>query len=250
MQNLIEPNLHPLVVHFVIAFLVTGPLLLLYAAFRGDGENRERIKFAGDLIFSLGIVSLVVGLGAGLQAYYSVNHDGPSHAAMTDHRNWAFVTAAIFIGLAAWRFINRAEMPSKTFVIVLLLPLMLLTITGWKGGHLVYGLGLGVESLPVVTGDGHDHDHGEAVEHPLKAQSVMGGDKDDHKDNPHPSSAMSNHVDSKMESDIETEILDEHSEMEAGHGHGASGNEQHHDGAPEVEKEVVPAAHDHSGHEH
>ena len=38
-------------------------------------------------------------------------------------------------------------------------------ITGWKGGHLVYQYEIGLSSLPEVSGDGHDHDHGELNGH-------------------------------------------------------------------------------------
>lgn len=88
MGNLIEPNLHPMIVHFTLAFLITGPILLLIFSFTGkDISWRENIRIAGDWMFALGLVSAIAALAAGFQAYYSVNHDGPSHVAMTDHRN-------------------------------------------------------------------------------------------------------------------------------------------------------------------
>jgi ketosteroid isomerase-like protein len=35
-----------------------------------------------------------------------------------------------------------------------------LSVTAWWGGRIVYGYGLGVRSLPEVSGEGHDHEHG------------------------------------------------------------------------------------------
>ena len=35
-------------------------------------------------------------------AYNSVVHDDIAHAAMTEHRNWALVTASLFVILALW----------------------------------------------------------------------------------------------------------------------------------------------------
>lgn len=158
MTALFEPNLHPLIVHFAIALLVTGPAFLLIAALRPPSQS-SGIQAAGDWMFVLGLVSALVAVGAGLQAYYSVAHDGPSHAAMTDHRNWAFVTVGLFLAFGGWRYLARHRPPSVLFAVLLLIPVTMLGVTGWKGGHLVYYYGLGVTSLPAATGDGHNHEH-------------------------------------------------------------------------------------------
>ena len=161
MTALLEPNLHPLIVHFAIALLITGPVFLMIAALRRDSQ-RDGIQAAGDWMFVLGLVSALAALGAGLQAYYSVTHDGPSHVAMTDHRNWAFMTVTLFVAFGAWRYLTRHQTPPVLFAVLLLIPVIMLGVTGWKGGHLVYSYGLGVSSLPAATGDGHDHEHAEA----------------------------------------------------------------------------------------
>tara|TARA_R110002072_G_scaffold110922_1_gene238934 strand:+ start:9986 stop:10141 length:156 start_codon:yes stop_codon:yes gene_type:complete len=44
-------------------------------------------------------------------------------------------------------------------VVIFLVPVILLTITGWNGDILFFGYGIGVASLPEVTGKGHDHEH-------------------------------------------------------------------------------------------
>ncbi len=54
-------------------------------------------------MLALGTVAVIIAVAAGLQAYYSVGHDGPSHVAMTDHRNWAFVTCGAFLVFALVR---------------------------------------------------------------------------------------------------------------------------------------------------
>ncbi len=161
MENLIEPNLHPLFVHFVIAFLMTSPILLL-AASAASAESRrgQSIQAAGDWMLFLGVVFALLAVAAGLQAYYSVAHDAPSHAAMTTHRNMALATVAIIAVFALWRWSARSSRPSSMFSILFLIAIFALGATAWKGGQLVYHYGLGVSSLPAVTGDGHDHDHG------------------------------------------------------------------------------------------
>ncbi|MCB2082034.1 MAG: DUF2231 domain-containing protein, partial [Rickettsiales bacterium] len=106
---------------------------------------------------------------AGWHAYNTVAHDGPSHAAMTDHRNWALVTASVFVLLALWTFWKQrgAKTVSPIFVVIILLAAGLLAVTGYKGGEVVYRHGLGVMRMPMVEGDGGhgSHSHGSGHEH-------------------------------------------------------------------------------------
>lgn len=182
MENLIEPNAHPLFVHFVVAFLFTSPILLLIAAMRSSGARRNQtIQAAGDWMLVFGVVSALIAVAAGLQAYYSVDHDAPSHAAMTLHRNMAFATVGIIAVFALWRWSARSAQPSKLFGILFLAASLAVAATAWKGGQLVYHFGLGVSSLPSVTGDGHDHDHGDTAETTNEGDAT----EDDHKDDGH-----------------------------------------------------------------
>ncbi len=160
MENLIEPNWHPIAVHFVIAFLLTSPVLLLLASLGPERMRwRRSLQAAGDWMLALGVVAAVLAVAAGLQAYYTVAHDGPSHAAMTDHRNFAFATIALLGAFAVWRYATRSSAPSKLFAVLFFAATLLPATTAWKGGRLVYHHGLGVASLPSAEGEGHDHEH-------------------------------------------------------------------------------------------
>ncbi|MFZ5616712.1 MAG: DUF2231 domain-containing protein [Pseudomonadota bacterium] len=163
---MIEPNLHPLVVHFVIGFLATAPLFFIASMFSPEGTQlKTSMRIAGDWMLALGIASAAAAVVAGFQAYHSVAHDGPSHAAMTDHRNFALVTTALFAAFGVWRLARRSRAPSMLFAILLLVPAGLLATTAWKGGRLVYHHGLGVASLPNSAGEGHDHEHADGSDH-------------------------------------------------------------------------------------
>ena len=186
MIDIVEPNLHPIIVHFVIAFLITGPILLLLAALLPpDSKLRVSACHAGDWMMGLGLLAMIAAIAAGFQAYYSVAHDGPSHIAMTDHRNWAIVTATSFLAIGLYRLYKRGKAPTMGFLVALFLPVMFLTITGWKGGHLVYRYGLGVASLPEVTGAAHDHVHSPGAGHSAPATATPQHDGD------HPSARKS-----------------------------------------------------------
>lgn len=159
----IEPNLHPISVHYVVALLSVSALLYLLSALGPQGW-RASARIGGDWALGLGILSAAPAIAAGFYAYFTVAHDGPSHAAMTDHRNWALATAGAFVALATWRWLTRAQAPSAIFAIAAVAAAGLLTVTGYKGGELVFAHGLGVSRLPEAgAGDGHDHDHGPAA---------------------------------------------------------------------------------------
>jgi len=106
------------------------------------------------------IFTIVTGL-TGLYAYNTVAHDTPSHAAMTEHRNWALVTIVVFLALAAWSAlaVKNKKTLGNYFVFLMLISGGLLGSTAWHGGEVVYRYGLGVMSLPKVEGEGHSHSH-------------------------------------------------------------------------------------------
>lgn len=169
----ILPNWHPAFVHFTVALLSISTLLFVAVRLGRDRGWAGHAKTAAYWNLWLGAALTVLTVLAGVYAYNTVQHDTPSHAAMTDHRNWALATAIIFWGLALWAArTKRAGGDIGTgFLAILVVATGLLGVTGWKGGEVVYRYGLGVMSLPEVsadssgadTGDGHDHDHGEAA---------------------------------------------------------------------------------------
>jgi len=159
----IIPNWHPIMVHFSVALLLTSTALLAWSLFRGHTSADQTTVVSGRLVLWIGLVAVILTVAAGLQAYYSVGHDGRSHAAMTDHRNWGFGALAAFLvaGVLSWTR-RKSSLPVRD-VVLLLASSGILLVTAYKGGELVYRYGLGVQSLPAVTGDGHDHDHGDGA---------------------------------------------------------------------------------------
>ncbi len=161
MMNMeIVPNWHPIFVHFTIGLL--GVSALLYLA--GLVFKNEHLLIAGRWNLWIGAFLTIGTVAAGLNAYYTVAHDGASHIAMTNHRNWALATASVFALLALWSLWKHrgAKAVSPVFVGLLLLATVLLGITGFKGGEVVYRHGTGVMRMPIIQGDGGhaSHHHG------------------------------------------------------------------------------------------
>lgn len=171
MYELIGPHWHPIVVHFTVALLSFAALLYVIAFFR---KTPTSAGLAADWVFVFGVAALIITAGFGFMAYYTVAHDGPSHAAMTDHRNWALATAVVFLALGLWRLL--AKKAGALFVAGMVAATLVLGVTGFKGGHLVFSYGLGVQSLPEAEGPGHHHDHGGGEGHAQEgAEHADGG---------------------------------------------------------------------------
>ena len=154
------PNWHPFFVHFTVALLTLSFVFYTLAIVWQSASLRSQWFTYGNWNLWLGVAFSLVTVAAGWFAYNTVTHDTPSHAAMTDHRNWAIGTLIVFIALAAWAFYlkRKNSFPGLAFLSIGVLALALLTTTGWRGAELVYRYGLGVMSLPRVE----DHSHANA----------------------------------------------------------------------------------------
>lgn len=170
----IIPNWHPVFVHFTVALLSVSVVLFFVARLfaRTDFGDHSSLVASWTLWIGVGLSALT--LVSGWDAYNSVNHDTPSHTAMEDHRLWALVTLIVFVGLFAWTLLHRSvrDEPGNSFLLVSVVGLVLLLTTGYKGGHLVFKYGLGVESMPKVEAGGHSHADGHAHDSTIGESSV------------------------------------------------------------------------------
>ncbi len=160
----IIPNLHPVFVHFTVALIsVSAGLFVALALFgRALPEGlRLQLGIVARWNLWIGAVITLVTVAAGFYAYNTVAHDGPSHVAMTEHRNWALAAAILIAVAAAWSVAGdrAAAGPGRMFVVLLLVTQGVLLSAAWHGGELVYRYGLGVMSLPQSGGEGHHHSH-------------------------------------------------------------------------------------------
>ncbi len=166
----IIPNLHPVFVHFTVALVSVSVglfiALLLFGRVFPEGLQRQ-LGIVARWNLWLGAAITLVTVAAGFYAYNTVAHDGPSHAAMTEHRNWAIAAGVLIIGAAVWSVVTvrTGGKGGGLFVTLLLATQLILLSAAWHGGELVYRYGLGVMSLPQPLGDGHDHSHGAGEGH-------------------------------------------------------------------------------------
>ncbi|MFV8836680.1 DUF2231 domain-containing protein [Aquisalimonas sp. APHAB1-3] len=157
------PNWHPIFVHFTVALFFVAVLLYIVAHFSPPGAFGRTVRIAARVNLAVGVLFTIGTLLSGWYAYNTVPHDAASHAVMTTHRNWALIASAAFGLLAIWavRYWLRNQREGGAFVLAAAIAAAPLIVAGHYGGELVYGHGVGVQSLPDT--DGHTHngdDHG------------------------------------------------------------------------------------------
>lgn len=160
----IIPNWHPIFVHMTVGIYTAafGFYLLAYLISL-LGILRTNITFelevAGRWCLWAASLTAVITVLAGFYAFNTVNHDGASHMAMIDHRNWAIPTAIAILLVALWSGWRNYKHKSLSviFIITLFIVQGMLVATAWRGAELVFRHGLGVMSLPKDEGGGHHH---------------------------------------------------------------------------------------------
>lgn len=163
----IIPNWHPLFVHFTIALLSMSSIFFVALKIFNNHSFREQLEIMAYWNLWLGSGFAIVTAIAGWFAYNSVAHDTPSHEVMTDHRNWALITLSVYVLISLWTIkqYKKIKEISMIFTFVMVMALVLLASTGWRGSEAVYRYGLGVMSLPQSTGNGHAHEHADGEGH-------------------------------------------------------------------------------------
>ncbi len=170
----IIPNWHPIWVHFAVALLATSTVasIISLANKPSEGGVRSALVVARWTLW-IGVVAAMGALLTGYWASTSVAHDDLGHANMMDHRNWALVTAPLFLVAALLELTKRAKNRLSGFsLLFLLLGSISLVKTGLEGAENVYEHGLGVQRLPNISEHEHsapglprEHEHGSHGDH-------------------------------------------------------------------------------------
>lgn len=163
---LLEPwELHPITVHFPIAFLLGGAVLLLWSL-RWPSERLQQ-TMAGLLM--AGILFGWLAAAAGGLAYYTVPaHTAVGHELMKWHLGLGLTTLVLFTWLSIMRWRRETTSVSTQQLIATLLGILLLLITGHLGGSIVFRHGAGIDpailSPEIRTGHLHVNDQPDASE--------------------------------------------------------------------------------------
>ncbi|HUJ79535.1 MAG TPA: DUF2231 domain-containing protein [Nitrospiria bacterium] len=135
--------LHPLTVHFPIALLFTSVFFDLLGALTGN----KNFKQTGWWLLILGLIGGTVAAGFGMWTEEQVEASGVPETAVDRHEAFAVTTIIVFAVLAVFRWWMRERWSARDRVVYLslaMIGLLLLGITGFYGGELVYRYGAGV----------------------------------------------------------------------------------------------------------
>lgn len=149
-------NIHPLLVHFPIAFLSVFFLVDLLGTFAGKSEWR---LLAGRLLY-LGTIGAALTVVAGLIAADSVAHSETVHEIMENHENFGITVLTLASLLSVWRLMGGDTLHGavNTLFLVFSAGMVAILILGADlGGSMVYRHGVAVDAAKMPE-SGHDHD--------------------------------------------------------------------------------------------
>lgn len=135
-------NIHPMVVHFPIAFLVGAALFYVLAW----GLKKDKLAFTGFMLLILGTLSAGAAVGTGLYAEDGVMVSRSVRAHLLNHHEYfMFMTLGVSIVLSVWGLLKR-PFPNKgrlLFILLFLILLGILSIGADYGARMVYDYNAG-----------------------------------------------------------------------------------------------------------
>ncbi len=130
-------NIHPLVIHFPIAFLIGAALFYFLAVI----FRKDNFAFTGYSLLLIGVLSLAVAVGTGLYAETGVMVSKSVRAELLiPHKRLMLASSAAAAALAVWAVLAR-PFPKKgrtIFLLLFVLLLGLITKGTDYGGRMVY----------------------------------------------------------------------------------------------------------------
>ena len=140
-------NLHPLLVHFPIALLLSSVALSWAAHFwPGKGLNQ-----AAWYTLLLGLAGTLLTLITGFLDAQRVPLDSPAMATLNIHRALGIATFVLFGALALWSWRSKGALNGgkrTLYTVLQTVGVALIVTVGFLGGELVYAFGIGVAAMP------------------------------------------------------------------------------------------------------
>jgi uncharacterized membrane protein len=140
-------NLHPLFVHFPIAFLYGAAALYILASIRGS----EPLKWSAFWMLMLGAIGVASSLATGLYAESGVMVAESVRNQLLKHHKHLMLTASALTGVVTIWALAARPMPSRgryVFLAALLAVMVLIAAGADFGGRMVYDYNAGGAACP------------------------------------------------------------------------------------------------------
>lgn len=135
----------PMRLHEIHPALVHLPLGLLPAAVLADAvgaaTGSQRHRATGRTLMPWAAAAMALAGAAGFMAQPAVRAEGQAHDLLATHRNLNVALLGLTGGLALWR---RRHRPGPVYLAAALVAAAGATCSGYLGGRMVYGHGVGV----------------------------------------------------------------------------------------------------------
>lgn len=154
-------NVHPMVVHFPIAFIVAFFLLEI----AGVAMRRQVWRQWASGMLYCGAIGAVLAVAAGWVAEDRVPHGAVVHEIMEWHERLGITVAVLTVGMAIWRAVAKESLAGMAQALHFFLAGLIVTCLVFGtdlGGLMVYQYGVGVKGLQ--SADDHHHHEGEKDE--------------------------------------------------------------------------------------
>jgi uncharacterized membrane protein len=134
--------IHPALVHFTVAFLVTGAVCEAL----GILARREAVERFGGLLVLLGTLSLPPTLVSGILAGNTVTLTPEARQALDAHERMGYLLLGVFLAALFWKAWERGRVTAArpAYALLLLAGAALAAYVAFLGGSLVYAHGVGV----------------------------------------------------------------------------------------------------------
>lgn len=140
--------LHPMLVHFAVAFLVVGAA----GEAAGIAAGKPALQRFSARLVLMGTAALLPAVASGFLAGNLITLPAGAEALYERHERLGLAVLGAFLGLAIWKAWGRGAVPAgqrAAYAAALVLAAALVVYQAWLGGAMVYGCGVGV--TPVGT---------------------------------------------------------------------------------------------------
>lgn len=156
-------SLHPKIVHFPVALLLSASLFALLALL----FNKNRKVFLEVLQWNLivGVLSAVITIISGLIAEKSLVHNKEIHEIMEWHESLAWIFSILFLISLVWLLLRKPKIKKPELMILTLLLIVssgLLAYGAHLGGKMVYEEGAGVLPMEQYIQSENSHNHNDS----------------------------------------------------------------------------------------
>jgi uncharacterized membrane protein len=154
MQMIDLSHIHPMLVHFPIVFFITATVIFLVTALRaGNLAARDCLPLTGAGALVIGLLMAYFAAFFGDVALDAAIAKGFALAPLERHEDMALATLTFFSLLAVvllaaiWKKISLERNRAWYFFAATAVGIVLLLITAYYGGELVYGIGVNVDAV-------------------------------------------------------------------------------------------------------